>query len=140
MPIGPNQIKQFREDKVEAVIEAIDSELRHPRILERGMGSFPHYYLHLVVPGSLFTKEKKFIEEEYKKSGWFSVKASNSEDNGERPGLIGVLLFATETAYVQHRMRDQHLTQAEVEFELKERKRMDALEASREASQGGIDD
>jgi len=140
MPIGPNQVTQFRRDTVQALEIKIDETLRSPRILDRKTGAFPDYHLHLTFDGSLYPEEKTYIEEAYMKAGWFAVEIRNSEEGGERPGLVGVILFATEKAFVRHETRMGRLKQKEVNYELSERKRMDALEASREAAQGGIDD
>jgi hypothetical protein len=43
-------------------------------------------------PGTLTEGDKKEIVDAYLAAGWGSVVCSNSEDNGERPGMCGVTI------------------------------------------------
>ena len=136
MPVGPDQITQFRPLILQEIETKIDEMLRFPNILDRKVGNFPDYYLHLTVCASLYPEEKTYLEDAYQKAGWFITEVHNSGDNGERPGLVGVLLFATEKAFTQYTILKARDTQSEVDYELKERKRMNEQDALNEVARG----
>lgn len=48
-------------------------------------------YYHLVISGELNRPTCDEIEKQYRKLGWIT-KCSTSSENGERPGLTGLIL------------------------------------------------
>ena len=49
-------------------------------------------YYHLVIKGELNREVCKKIKEIYTLAGWKRVECKTSSDNGERPGLTGLIL------------------------------------------------
>lgn len=49
-------------------------------------------YYHIVIPGELSRKICDEVERIYFQVGWKDVKCRTSSENGERPGLTGLVL------------------------------------------------
>lgn len=74
-------------------ISDIDSRLNNPAWVKSWVcneDKNPTWRMSFV--GRLSAGEKAAITNAYRDAGWGTVKVSNSEDEGERPGLFGVTL------------------------------------------------
>jgi hypothetical protein len=89
MPLGPEVMKMVIDsDFVNEVFRSIDIRLSDAKwVKECGASGI------FVFEGSFTDGEKVMIVSEYIKAGWGKVIVSNSEDNGERPGLCSVRLI-----------------------------------------------
>ena len=50
-------------------------------------------YYHIVITGEYSREVCDEVENTYKKAGWTTVKCRTSSENGEKPGLTGLVLY-----------------------------------------------
>lgn len=70
--------------KIYLVIHAFEHQLRKAAKNEN--------YYHLVIPGEYSRKLCDAVEVAYTDAGWVNVQCRTSSENGERPGLTGLIL------------------------------------------------
>ncbi len=93
-PLGPSDIGSIDKQLIERIIEKINSKLSDPQWVKdwrRGGTENPHY--RFVESGTASDKDKAELTKMFRESGWGVVEVTNSEDNGERPGLVQVTLY-----------------------------------------------
>lgn len=59
-------------------------------------GEKDNKYFNFSFPGHLSQKTKEKIIQIYMDAGWGKVECTNSEEQGERPGMCGVTLYMNE--------------------------------------------
>lgn len=96
MPVSPEQVSRTNRQETawskHAVIE-IDKRLQDPQYLKDWVCNKeknPTY--RIPIPGEASYGDKKFIIKAYQDAGWGGVKVINSGENGERPGMVLVII------------------------------------------------
>jgi hypothetical protein len=95
MPINPSYFDNVKRDMV-PIIELIDEKLKNqspPTEHSWGDTEVGMRCLHIVLVDTFTVAEKKFVVDTYTKAGWAKVIVKNSEENGERGGLVGIRLY-----------------------------------------------
>ncbi|MNL14522.1 hypothetical protein D3C87_1354660 [compost metagenome] len=94
MPVSPQEVEQLVDDSaVERLVERIDANLKNPRwVKEWRCGTPESPYWDMAFAGTLSTEEKRQLRQLYLDAGWREVHVRNSEEGGERPGMVGVAL------------------------------------------------
>lgn len=93
-PLGPNEIGTVDALLVSRIIETINLKLSDPRwVKDWRCGGIENPHYRFVQNGTVNDRDKEELIRLFRNSGWGAVKVSNSEDNGERPGLVQVILY-----------------------------------------------
>lgn len=94
MPISFQEIQNnIDQSIVSRVIRTIDGKLSDPTYAREWMcNSDTNPTYRFAIPGSVTDYEKKAIINTYMNVGWGTVEVKNSSENGERPGMVGVVL------------------------------------------------
>ena len=88
--IVDNHVDQELINRIEKEIDSKLNDPNHVRDNRRGPPEDP--YWTIVVQGHLNHMEKGVLAGKYTKAGWPHVMVKNSDENGERPGLVGITL------------------------------------------------
>lgn len=78
---------------VEQAIEHIDKSLSDPNYVQNmvcNKGQNPTF--RFGIPGTATAGDKAKLVRLYREAGWGVVEVQNSEENGERAGMVGVTL------------------------------------------------
>lgn len=97
MALGPYTTATIRRTELDRIEASIDTILRNPTNLrqhQRGHANAPYWQMQH--PGSLNAQECEELRQRYLNAGWDDVKVSNSGEDGERPGLIGITLYTAK--------------------------------------------
>lgn len=84
----------FNIKTVRDIEEHIDQKLTDPQWKKDwicGSNSVTPFF-RFVLPGHATIGDKKEVTRRYEEKGWVNVKVTNSEDGGERAGLIGITI------------------------------------------------
>lgn len=98
MPVSAKEVmtiieESFDQETVDKIVSHIDGKMRDLHFLKNNRRGTPEvgYWWDITIPGSLSKGEIKKIRELYIDLGWqFLIR--NSEDDGERAGMIGIQL------------------------------------------------
>ena len=88
MAIGPEDIK-IDLNAVDKIEEEVDEKIRSKGIR---LDTSSKKKIEVIVPGHLNPYEKNELASRYFDAGWGSIGVMNSDENGERPGLVSVTL------------------------------------------------
>jgi hypothetical protein len=96
MAINVKEVNPISLSNIERIEEAIDSKLREENSYNDYFNGHPdrkerHFYL--IVVGNIASDEKIILKDRYAKAGWSRMEIVNSDENGERGGLIGIKLY-----------------------------------------------
>lgn len=77
--------------------DEIDCKLSSPEwVANWACGEKDNKYFNFSFPGHLSQKTKEKIIQIYMDAGWGKVECTNSEEQGERPGMCRVTLYMNE--------------------------------------------
>lgn len=96
MPVSPEQVSRINRQETswskKAVIE-IDRRLQDPQYLKDWVcNSEENPTYRIPIAGEASHGDKKYIIKAYLDAGWGSVEVTNSAENGERPGMVLVVI------------------------------------------------
>lgn len=98
-PLGPNEIGIVDTSLVDRIIENINHKLSDPRwVKDWRCGGLENPHYRFVQNGTANDRDKEELVRLFRNSGWGAVKVLNSEENGERPGLVEVTLYTRAPA------------------------------------------
>lgn len=84
---------------IDFVEEYIDSKMCDPNyVKDWRCGPENHAFYRFAVAGTASEGDKQEIARRYTQAGWGEVICGNSGENGERPGMFGVVLYQTSKA------------------------------------------
>lgn len=96
MPVSVEQVLQLLEEKTSLshnLIKKIDEQMSDARVVRNNRcGEGDNFSYRFSFEGNATKGDKAYLIEQYRQAGWGYVEVINSEENGERAGMVGVIL------------------------------------------------
>jgi hypothetical protein len=108
MAINIKDVQPKEPTNVERIEQVIDAKLSNENVRNsffRGHPDPAEQHYALTVTGIVLDYEKDILKSRYANAGWGRMEIVNSEENGERPGMIGIWLYPHPKSEIQEKAK-----------------------------------